>query len=280
MPQSNQSPAAWTYASIMVPMDGDPAAESRVKLATGLADRFSSRLIGVAAHAIAVPLYFETPVPGIAGSIELEERRAEQEMAKAEAVFRRVVGTRNRVEWRHTTGFPLDYALEQARAADLIVAGRPDRDENRSDPMHVDGGDLVMSAGRPVLFVPPQIDYLAAKHVVIGWKDGREARRAVFDSLPFLKAAKDVFIVSVDNNDLAAKDVAVYLGHHGVTASAHSQAPSDNAVADTLIRVAGQEGADLIVCGAYGHSRAREWVFGGVTRDLLDHAGVCCFMAH
>ena len=280
MPQLNQSATPWTYASIMVPMDGDPTAESRVKLATGLADRFASRLIGVAAHAIAVPPYFETPVEGIASSIELEERRAEQEMAKAEAAFRRAVGTRNQVEWRHTAGFPLDYVLEQARAADIIVAGRPRRDEDRSDPMHVDGGDVVMAAGRPVLFVPPRIDYLAAKQVVIGWKDSRETRRAVFDSLPFLKAAKDVFIVSVDNNASAAKDVAGYLGCHGVTASAHSHAPSGAAVADTLIHVAGREGADLIVCGAYGHSRAREWVFGGVTRDLLDHADVCCLMAH
>jgi nucleotide-binding universal stress UspA family protein len=280
MPQLNQSATPWTYASIMVSMDRDPTAESRVKLATSLADRFSSRLIGVAAYAIAVPLYFETSVEGIASSIQLQEQSAAQEMAKTEAMFRRAAGTRNRVEWRHTAGFPLDHVLEQARAADLIVAGRPRRDENRSDPMYINGGDLVMAAGRPLLFVPPQIDYLAAKHVVIGWKDSREARRAVLDSLPFLKAAKDVFVVSVDNNDWAAKDVATYLGCHGVTASAHSHAPSGGAVADTLIRVAGQEGADLIVCGAYGHSRTREWVFGGVTRDLLDHAGVCCLMAH
>ena len=70
------------------------------------------------------------------------------------------------------------------------------------------------------------------------------------------------------------------LGSHGVTASAKTQRKPAASVADELVRSAESELADLIVCGAYGHSRIGEWVFGGVTRDLLDHAPICCLMAH
>ncbi len=136
--------------------------------------------------------------------------------------------------------------------------------------MSVDGGDLVMDAGRPVLFVPPGVDFLSAKRIVIAWKDTREARRAVWDSMPFLKRAAEVSIVVIDSEDGSARDVATYLGCHGVAATTTTRPESEIAVAVKIVHIAQQEGADLIVCGAYGHSRAREWAFGGVTRDLLE----------
>jgi nucleotide-binding universal stress UspA family protein len=264
----------------MVPMDCGPDAQSRVKLATALADRFSSRLIGVAAHSIAVPLYFETSVAGVASAIELQEKAATREIASAEAIFRKIVGTRNRTEWRHAHSLPSDFILQQVRAADLIVASRPRPDEDALAPMAIDAGDLVMNAGRPVLFVPPNVEYLTAKTVLIGWKDTRESRRAVADSLPFLKGAEHVVVASVDSDNQGAKDVIGYLGCHGVDARHFVQPPGSGSVADDLLRIADRETADLIVSGAYGHSRAREWMLGGVTRDLLDHARVCCLMAH
>src|SRR5215204_412425 len=169
------------YASIMVPMDPGPEAQSRVKLATALADRFSSRLIGVAAHSISVPLYFEVSVASVASAIELQEIAATREIALAEAIFRNVAATRNRTEWRQAHSLPSDFILQQARAADLIVASRPGPDQGTLAPMTVDAGDLVLNAGRPVLFVPSNVEYFAAKTVLIAWKDTREARRAVAD---------------------------------------------------------------------------------------------------
>jgi nucleotide-binding universal stress UspA family protein len=274
------SPAPWAYASIMVPMDLNPLSEARAKLATGLADRFSSRLIGIAAQPIEAPLYFEAPVEGVPGIVEIEERRSKEDLAKAEAVFRRVAGARNRIEWRQALAFPRDYVLEHARAADLIVAARPCRSDGGLRPMSVDGGDLVMDAGRPVLVVPPDVDLLAAKRIVIAWKDAREARRAVWDSMPFLKRAAEVSILAVDAEDRGARDVAAYLGLHGIEAAVLTRPATNAAVAGEIVRIAQQEGADLIVCGAYGHSRAREWAFGGVTHDLLDSSPLCCLMAH
>jgi nucleotide-binding universal stress UspA family protein len=274
----SQTPSG--YASIMVPMDLQPDTENRARLATALADRFGARLIGIAAYPVAPQLYFETAVPGIEGAVDLEQRHAAREIAKAEAVFRKVVGTRNRVEWRHAHTFPDDFVVEQARAADLIVASRSRARPDGLEPMSLDAGDLVLAAGRPVLFVPPGTEFLAAKHVVIAWKDTREARRAVADAMPFLKAAEDVSVVTFDADDRGALDVSAYLSCHGIEAWLRSEDVAAHAVAEKLMRVAEVDAADLIVCGAYGHSRASEWVFGGVTRDLLTHSRLCCLMAH
>jgi nucleotide-binding universal stress UspA family protein len=225
-------------------------------------------------------MYFETPVDGIASILEIEEKQAKEDLGKIEALFRKVAGSRNNVEWRQRLTFPLEHVLEHARAADIIVAARPQREGLAMLGMSLDSGDLVMDAGRPVLFVPPDTDRLSAKRVLVGWKDTREARRAVWDALPLLKVAQEVIVVSAENGDHGARDVAAYLTRHGVAASSQTQNKPLKSVADELIRIAEQEAADVIVCGAYGHSRTREWVFGGVTRDLLDHAPLCCLMAH
>jgi nucleotide-binding universal stress UspA family protein len=277
MSLSSQSPAP--YANIMVPMDLRQATKARVKLAIHLADRFSARLIGVGGQEIKAPLYFEGADAGVASIMEIQTEQATKTLAQAEAAFRGAAGSRNPVEWRQALVSPTAYALEQARAADLIVAARPGGDSS-SDPMEIDGGDLVMDAGRPVLFVPPQTDDLAARRIVIGWKDSREARRAVWDSLPFLKSAEDVFVVSTESLSDSLDDVRAYLASHGVRAHALTRPNPHGSAGDELIAVARLEGADLIVSGAYGQSRAREWAFGGATRDLLHHSPLCCLMAH
>lgn len=280
MTSTDLRPSAAGYASILVPMEPGPDAENRIKLAASLADRFSSHLIGVAAHPLAVPLYFETPVAGIASAIELEERRAAEELAAAKAVFDRAIGTRNRVEWRQAQTFPVEFVLEQSRAADLIVATLPGRGGKTPHPMQVDAGDLVMGAGRPVLFAPRDKDHLSAKRVVVGWKDTREARRAVADALPLLRLAQETFVACVGTDEHGGKDVCAYLGRHGIAASCLTRPTSADAAGEELANIAVQNAADLVVSGAYGHSRAREWMFGGVTRDLLQHARICCLMAH
>jgi len=275
----NQSSGAATYSNIMVPMDLRDEAKARAKLAIHLADRFAARLIGVAGQEIKAPLYFEGIDAGVASIMDIQAEQATKALALAQAVFRRTAGSRNQVEWRQALVSPTVHALQQARAADLIVAAQP-RDNSSVDPMAVDGGDLVMDAGRPVLFVPPHTEYLAAKRVVIGWKDSREARRAVWDSLPFLKSAEDVFVVSIESQADSVEDVKAYLGSHGVRAHVLNRPNPDGSAGGELIAVAKLEGADLIVAGAYGHSRAREWAFGGATRDLLLHSPLCCLMAH
>jgi nucleotide-binding universal stress UspA family protein len=148
--------------------------------------------------------------------------------------------------------------------------------------MAVSPGALIMESGRPILVVPPLRDHVFANRILIAWKDTREARRAVWDSLPFLKRADVVFVVAIGGNDRkeTANDVSAYLARHGITSRTLLRSTPHGSVAEDILQVADDEGANLIVSGAYGHSRSREWMFGGVTRDLLNDAPVCCLMSH
>lgn len=277
--RSDSSLVPCRYARILVAVDPSPACEARVRLAAGLAGRFDATLIGCSAQPVVAPLYFEATGAGVATITEIEKQRANNDLAKAKERFMHAAGAENRLEWRQELTFPTDFMVQQARAADLIVASRPSA-LSASVDLDVDAGDLLMRAGRPVLFVPPQIDHLSAKRIVVGWKDSREARRAVMDSLPLLICATEVSVLSIGNGDCGTKDVAALLEAHGIAASPVDRAPVGADSADDLLRFAEGEGADLIVCGGYGHSRAREWIFGGVTRHLLDHATLCCLMTH
>ena len=136
------------------------------------------------------------------------------------------------------------------------------------------------------MVVPAAVKSLGAGHVVIGWKDTREARRAVQDALPFLHEAKRVTIMEIcekDEMDGArhhVADVVRYLAQHRIKAESRIEIQAHGSGADQIIGLAEDEGADLLVTGAYGHSRLNEWVFGGMTRELLTSSPICCLMSH
>jgi hypothetical protein len=145
----------------------------------------------------------------------------------------------------------LDYANNlvpsEARAADLIVVGRP------ADPADLhyahDPGVTVLRAGRPVLFVPDAIESLHARRVVIAWKDSRESRRAVRDALPLLRDAKDVVIVEVDEQGTEVQsgkhldDVSNYLLRHKINVDAKAYLHTERRVSSEILRFAGALGA-------------------------------------
>ena len=270
-----------SYASVMVGLDLGPDAVARVKLAAGLVDRFGARMIGVAGRQ---PIQAVVGEAGFATGviIEQDQQFASEELQEVETTFRNAVGSRNRVSVRSGVERPGAFLLGQARAADLIVVGRQGRDDHSDWRFAVDPGDIVLQAGRPVLVTPPRIDSLSARRIVVAWKDTREARRAVWDALPLLREAEEVIVIAVGESarEAGALDVQEHLDQHGVKGKMLLHADRDMPVADELIRLAEENGADLIVSGAYGHSRTREWILGGVTRELLDHAPVCCLVAH
>ena len=142
-----------------------------------------------------------------------------------------------------------------------------------------------MQAGRPCLIVPNGIDTLPLAHVVVGWKDTGETRRAVGDALPMLKAASRVTVVTIAPRDEVAaaehrlQDIAGWLKRHGVDATT-ILSPSAGDDAARLSAILQEQDADLLVAGAYGHRRVREWALGGVTQDLLLRAGRCALVSH
>lgn len=145
---------------------------------------------------------------------------------------------------------------------------------------------MLLRAGRPVLVVPPTVQSLRASKILIAWQDSREARRAVRDSLPLLEQADQILLTQICEQPDAGQakaslhDVATYLSRHRIGVSPGIMLKAEGSVADELIRVAQLERIDLIVVGAYGHSRLGEWVFGGVTADLLARSPVCCLFSH
>ena len=273
-----------SFATLLIYVDNDGDLNGRVRLATGLADRFQSHMLGLAASMPRPPFVVEgvvvDPEPT---EIEIREMKAAMEK-RGERFKAAAAADRRQVEWRSALEFPTEFVARQSRAADLIVIGR---DHLPYDPYRfTDAGALILRAGRPVLMVPPGVQSLAAKRVVVAWKDAREARRAVQDALPFLHLANEVIILqaceagSEQDAQQGLKDVANYLARHRITAVAERVRPVDGTASNTLLRLVEEQSADLIVAGAYGHSRLGEWVFGGMTQDLLTKSPVCCLFSH
>lgn len=284
MPNSHEKRPRSPYGSIMVAVDLGPAGENRVRLAGLLADRFSSRLIGIAAEEIASPLYFEAGVNIGPSVIEIEEKRAMEELAKAENLFKAAMKGRNDIEWRQGLKRSIPFICEQSRAADLLVVGRQGPDDPAQGNLRVSPGALAIQCGRPILVTPPTKRSVSGETIVIAWKDTREARRAVWDSLPFLQRAECVLVVAVGEgiDESAASDVVGYLKRHEVPCAPLVRGGGDDPewVADEIIGIAEDAASDLIVCGAYGHNRFDEWIFGGVTRHLLRNSPAACLMSH
>jgi nucleotide-binding universal stress UspA family protein len=282
-----------TYASILINAESDsPSVDARIALAASLARRFKARLIGIAAASVQ-----SLPAVGATGTVMVDGERlqAEQERVAADlsaagaAFLARPDISGIECEWRSANAYvPAEILAREARAADLIVVGRDQEIVRGGAYRSVSAGDVLLGAGRPVLAVPPGTRNLKAEHVVVGWKDTREARRAVVDALPFLVEAESVEVVTVAGDDEAdgarrsADDVTHFLARHRRRAGGSRKVVRghDRAAAEALLLAAQQSGADLIVAGGYGHLRLTEWAFGGVTRDLLKHCPVCCLMSH
>ncbi|WP_426424421.1 universal stress protein [Bradyrhizobium genosp. A] len=276
-----------TYATVMVSLALDQPNYARLEVAGELAERFEAALVGVAAAKFAPPLYF-TDGAEAQRLIDQEEASVKRCLADLEAEFRAATRTRGgRAEWRSATDFPARFVLAQARCADIVVSGG--QSPAFSDAFSlVSPKDLVMQAGRPLLVVPDRINWLNLRSVLVAWKDTPEARRAVADALPMLRKAKDVAIVEIPEagDDRAAvmarvSDVAAWLARHGVTATARvPEATGSEPAAVQLERIADDVAAGLIVAGAYGHSRFRELILGGVTEYLVTQSVRCVLLSH
>jgi nucleotide-binding universal stress UspA family protein len=243
-------------------------------------------VIGIAVCQPIRIIYNDGYVPG--SIIEQDRQEIDDEIKAAEAEFHAALDARvASVEWRSAVSYKSlsELLAKEARCADLVITG-VDRNASMFDTSrHVDIGDLVMQAGRPCLIVPSATDRLALDHVVVGWKDTAETRRAIRDALPLLKEAGRVTVVEIaveEDMDAARahlQDVVVWLKRHGIEATP-LVSPSTGDDAARLNAIVQEQGGGLLVAGAYGHSRVREWALGGVTRDLLLKAGRCSLVSH
>ncbi|MEE7502094.1 universal stress protein [Methylobacterium mesophilicum] len=269
-----------TYANILVAVDFAEATPDRVRLAAALARRFDATLTGAAAAEVPAPL-FAHDIRDAQAQYERAKVTILQELERAEAVFARCAGAAPRTVWSGGTDRPFAHLVDKGRAADLIVIGGTGETEIDPSPFGVAVAPVLMEAGRPVLVVPQQHAGEPGRRIVVAWKDTPEARRAVSGALPLVRSAEHVFVVTTGPGARleGADEVSDHLRLHGATVTTHllTTAVSDG---EEILRFARDQQADLIVMGAYGHSRLREWAFGGATRDVLRAASLCSLMAH
>ena len=246
-------------SDILVYVDPTASSAERLDIAFRLAHRFEAYLIGV------------VPEDAAAVGERLEK------MLLNEAILGK---------WHMAIGLTEPFVTRWAHCADLVILGQriPDHDTGLYRPE-----DVILSCSRPVLVVPyagRRPDRIG-ENVLIAWNGSREASRAVQDALPFMSASSAVTVLLVDPDDeLAdvelAQDLVAHLGRHGVNAKTqmirHDLATL--AVSDTILTHVAELDADLLVMGAYSHSRFREIILGGVTRDILRDMNVPVLMAH
>jgi nucleotide-binding universal stress UspA family protein len=276
-----------TYATVMVSLALDQSNEARLDAAGQIAERFDAAIVGIAAAQFSPPLYFTTGEQA-QRLIDQGRESINKRILELEVQFREA--TRNRTqhpEWRAAIDFPARYILQQARCADIVISGG----QNGAfiDPFVLGSPkDLVMQAGRPLLIVPDTVKWLDLRSILVAWKDTAEARRAVADALPLLRKAKDVTVVEIaeaGGGGSAAlsrvRDVVAWLSRHGVSAA--ELAPEQDRDRDAMAQldgVAADVGAGVVVAGAYGHSRFRELILGGMTEHLISQSARCVLLSH
>lgn len=272
-----------SYRSILVNLDIDRPVKPITNAATDLAVQVGARLIGLcAAQVFPSPFALQTTSCAATSATQRMYKDIENRIEEIHAEFRALTADRVESEWRTEMSGPTEAIVEAARAADLIVMAAGEGAQSGDSYRTADPASVVLHSGRPVLVAGNGRHAMPVKKIVVCWKDTREARRAVADAIPLLSLAKDVTVVSVSSEpDTSLRksnaDVVSYLAHHNVRARSHISKSADETIG--LLQFVDQSGADLIVSGAYGHSRLRELVFGGITRFLLDESGRNRFMS-
>ncbi len=272
------------YKSLLVHLDLGRSNENLLQFAGELAERFDARVIGITACSPPVVAYADVGLDG--ETFELERKQIEDQIGLAEAEFRAAFRDRKaNVEWRSAEDDAnlVRYVSRQARNADLLLTAVAQGDMfDSTRAMHT--GALVMQVGRPVLLVPLAAKSAKLNRILVGWKDTRETRRAVADALPLMRHAEVTVVeVAADGDMEAARrhldDVVAWLMQHGVAAKSYPVGSTGNDATD-LHAAADRERCDIIVAGAYGHSRLHEWMLGGVTKDLLMSPRRCSLVSH
>lgn len=180
--------------------------------------------------------------------------------------------------WHEEVGQEEDVLANAARLTDLVVVGRPSPDDDSPSISAINAA--LLEGGRPVLLAPPTAPVVIGRNIAIFWNGSAEVSHAVAAALPLLRRADKVSILSARENDLASPDdLSAYLAWHGISASIRTVSSGGN-VGERLLAEADSVGADLVVMGAYTHSRLRQLILGGVTHYMLYSAKLPIFLSH
>ncbi len=278
------------FKDLLVPYVNTRSAEAPLAMATALAERSQGHV------ALLVIVDVPAPIPndwtGMSYSmyLQLHEEAHARADALAATLRERVANASPPIEVRMADAlalYPSSTATLHAHYADVVLV--PSMTAEDAEQIHDFFQDMLLDSGRPVLVVPPLTQMIAIppKRVVVAWQPTREAARAVHDAMPLLKTAEQVDVLVIDpkvgesaHGEEPGADIAAHLARHGLNVQTVMRPSVSASAAATILDYAKHVGADLIVAGGYGHSRLRERVLGGTTRELLHTTSLPVLFAH
>ena len=276
-----------SIATILVHVDNSSANENRFRTAVALTKEFEAHLVAIfVVPTYTIPVYAEVPIG--AEVAETARQAMLEKAAQAQSACENIANSTGvSFEWRVVEGHVINTLNEHARYCDLVVLGQSNPSD--LDDMSTEVADhVVLEAGAPCLVVP----YIGPKkplpdNILLAWNGSMESARAAKDALPLMKRARQVEVLlinpelgEVDEGDIPGADIGAYLARHGIKAETNCVHNKQISAGDVLLSQAADLSADLLVTGAYGHTRWRERILGGVTRHLLEHMTVPVFMSH
>jgi nucleotide-binding universal stress UspA family protein len=295
-----------TLRDIVVVLEESASSEARLDIAIALAQRHNAHLTGISALELLMPARPVVPLRdiseldtqpasqlrawGAVNPVDYPEvdRQAAEKAERIEAAFQerlRFSGVLG--DWRMASGNVSETVMWHARHADLVILGQLDPDHLPPEGRQL-VEDVLMNSGRPMLVIPyvGRFETFGTK-ILVGWNNSRESARALNDAIPLLAKAASVMILAVDStgrksaiDDTTGADIVRHLSRHVINAQTARTITDKISTSDALLSYASDIGADLLVVGGYGHSRLRELLLGGVTRDLLRHMTLPVLMSH
>lgn len=273
-----------SFKTILVCLTTEANAERLTKAACHLARKFDAHLIGL--HTRQAMLVH----PGVAVHLTPESIQAFhdaqiRQTEKIHDIFTRETAKETFAnEWRLVdadSGSASGQIVEQARRADLVIMSQADSANDRADQSDIQR-DVIQSSGRPVIIIPNigEYDHFGEK-IMIGWSATREATRALHDAIPFVDDGGEATVMWVTHSERdadylgqSAAEVASGLERHGIRTTVTHWQNADIKIGDALLNEASENGADMIVTGAFGHSRFYDFAIGATTSHLLKHMTV------
>ncbi|HWK68021.1 MAG TPA: universal stress protein [Rhizobiaceae bacterium] len=276
-----------SYKTLLAIIQNKNDIERVLDHALPLASRLQSHIIGIHAEPMALPYTTAIGFPD-ADFLQVTAEVAKDRAAELEKIFVARTGSAGvSAEWRTMESLSGDSALcalASARATDLVIAAQTDPAESSAQTANVD--HLLFETGRPALFVPYTGPVTTTfSKVLVAWNGTRESSRAAFDALPFIMEADETEILTIDAPDggdlleSSGAGIAAALARHGAHVTVANESSKGVGVSGVIENRAMEINADLLVMGAYGHSRLREFLFGGVTSDVLKSMPVATFMS-
>ena len=278
-----------TYKTLLVQLDAGARCPARIALAAQLAGAFGSHVVGVAATGLPdILVTMNSAVPDGVEFMQVTENFLRERAEAVASMFEQQLAAAGVPhESRVVKGGTIETIGRLGRCSDLVLVGQDEPDAPVDGTAHDLPEQAMLLSGCPVLVVPYAGRFqTVGTRALIAWKDTREAARAIREALPLLRGASHVELVEVVEGRAASAaarstlgDAQAWLARQGIAAEARLE-PVAGDVGETLLSRAADASADLLVMGAYGHARIREWVLGGATRHLLGHMTLPTLMAH